>query len=99
MPICANCRHRWSFRETLRAMYTLKPTMTCPNCKQEQHLTSASRKRGAFMPFLILIPMLLNVFFEMNWLTLIGGMLLVAVVFNLVYPRLIEVTNEEEPIW
>lgn len=99
MPVCTNCHHRWSFRETLRAMYTLKPSMTCPNCKQEQHLTSASRKRGAYMSFLSLIPMLLNVFLEVNWWTVIGGVLLVAAVFHLIYPRMIELTDEEEPIW
>ncbi|MCM3086495.1 hypothetical protein M3557_01055 [Bhargavaea ginsengi] len=99
MPVCATCHHRWTFRETLRAMYTLKPTMTCPNCRTEQHLTSASRKRGAFMPFLILLPMLANVFFDLNWLILFGGMATIAIAFNLIYPRLIELTDEEEPIW
>ena len=99
MPVCANCRHHWSFRETLRAVYTLKPTMTCPNCRKEQHLTAASRKRGALMPFLVVIPMLINVFFDLNWLAVIGEMLMIAVIFNLVYPRLIDLTEEEEPIW
>ncbi|SEJ28822.1 cxxc_20_cxxc protein [Bhargavaea ginsengi] len=99
MPVCATCCHQWSFKETMRAMYTLKPSMTCPNCRQEQHLTSVSRKRGAYMPFLILIPMLLNAFFDLNWLTLFGGMALIAAVFHLIYPQLIELTDKEEPIW
>lgn len=51
------------------------------------------------MPFLILIPMLLNAFFDLNWLTLFGGMALIAAVFHLIYPQLIELTDKEEPIW
>lgn len=51
------------------------------------------------MPFLILLPMLANVFFDLNWLILFGGMATIAIAFNLIYPRLIELTDEEEPIW
>lgn len=51
------------------------------------------------MPFLTLIPMLLHVFFDFNWLSLTGGMLLAAIIFNLIYPRLIDLTGEQEPLW
>lgn len=51
------------------------------------------------MPFLVVIPMLINVFLDLNWLAVIGEMLMIAVIFNLVYPRLIDLTEEEEPIW
>lgn len=48
MPICQNCHKQWSWKQTVKKMFTLDTGMICPNCGKKQLLTTQSKKEPAF---------------------------------------------------
>lgn len=95
LPTCQQCGFQWRWLSTLRKMFTFKPYMKCPNCAQEQYLSSKSRKRLIGLSILSL---------------LIGSclgalripfhfMVLYFLIIISVLPLFFEFSNEEEPLW
>lgn len=99
MPICQNCHKQWSWKQTVKKMFTLDTGMICPYCGKKQFLTTESKKRAGLTNFLTPLVMLLGVLFDLSLTTIL---ILLAVSFFVViasYPFLVELAEEEEPLW
>ncbi|WP_163970420.1 TIGR04104 family putative zinc finger protein [Oceanobacillus halotolerans] len=99
MPTCRNCGKEWSWKQSFKKMFTLDTAMECPYCDRKQYLTTKARKRNSLLPFLAPLIMLLSILFDIPpSITL--GMLLVTFLFIMGFsPLLMELSNEEEPLW
>ena len=99
MPICQNCNHHWSWKQTIKKMFTLDTGMNCPSCGNKQFLTSKSKKRSNVLIFLAPFIMLLNILFDMPGPITLGLLVLAFFFAFAIYPFLIKLTNESEPLW
>lgn len=100
MPTCQKCNEKWTWKQTIKkATFTFSGGMTCPYCNEKQYVTMASRKKGSIYAIFPLFAFLLNVFFDIS----LGIAIVLAVTFALVIiainPMLVELSNEEEPLF
>src|SRR5699024_2874960 len=99
MPTCQNCGKDWRWKQTVNSSFTLDTGMKCPHCESKQYLTTKARNRSSIFPFIVPLHNLLVLFFNLS----ISVMLSIFVVFYLVfigiYPFLIELSNQEKPLW
>lgn len=100
MPRCGNCKKEWPWGMALRKSFTLGEGMECPECGRTQYLTKRSKKRMGIAnffpaPILILSGMLLDI----NFATIIALALVLFAVFMMTYPYMMELTDENEPMW
>nr|WP_106783567.1 TIGR04104 family putative zinc finger protein [Lysinibacillus timonensis] len=98
MPTCQHCGTEWSFKQTLKKMFTFTTAMQCPHCNEKQYYTKRARKRTALLSFASPFIILLNLF-DISAYLLVGTFVLYCVFVMGVYPFLVELSNEEEPLW
>lgn len=99
MPICHNCHKQWTWKQTVKKMFTLDTGMICPYCDKKQFLTTQSRKRSSITAFFAPFIMLVGILFDLSPVTtliLLAVSLFAAIA---IYPFLVEFTDEEEPLW
>ncbi|MET3576649.1 TIGR04104 family putative zinc finger protein [Bhargavaea ullalensis] len=99
MPICTNCHHQWTRRELWKASLSLKPSMTCPHCGAEQYQTKRSRKKTSMLLAVIPVTMLLSMLVDWGWGSLVLYLFIVTDAIVVFYPKGVELTGEEEPLW
>jgi CXXC-20-CXXC protein len=100
MPRCQNCNHQWSWETTVRKSFTLGVGMECPNCGTRQYLTKKSRKKtGIINIFPAPILILTALFFDLEITTMLVFAVGLFAAFMAVYPHLVELSNENEPMW
>ncbi|MFC4024676.1 TIGR04104 family putative zinc finger protein [Oceanobacillus longus] len=71
MPTCENCHNKWNWRQTIKKSFTLDPGMTCPYCGKTQYQTQKSRTKSALLNAIILLPLLINIFFDIPGIILL----------------------------
>ncbi|WP_077622584.1 TIGR04104 family putative zinc finger protein [Sediminibacillus massiliensis] len=98
MPTCRNCGREWSWKQTFKKMITLNTAMECPHCGEKQYYTKQARRRTALLTFLTPFIILLN-FLDISPYILVGVYLVYCILIMGVFPFLIELSNEEEPLW
>lgn len=98
MPTCENCNNKWSWKQTLRKTTTLNPAFTCPHCGEKQFQTLKSKKKMAFLTPIVLLPLLLQIFFDIPGVILFSLYVLLFWIAMLSYPFLVEVNSKEEYI-
>jgi len=98
MPICQNCHHKWTWKQTFKRSFTLDTGMKCPSCEEKQYMTSRARKRSTAIPFLVPLIMLGNLIFGSSYFSLIALIIFIPFIFVL-YPFIMELSNKEEPLW
>lgn len=98
MPICVNCNHKWSWTQTVKITTTLMPAMSCPYCGENQYQTQKSKTKARFLSLIILIPLLIQAFFSVSATILLSLIPILAVIFILLYPFLVELSCKEEYI-
>lgn len=96
MPICNNCHHKWSWKQTVKKMFTLVPSMTCPFCKQKQYQTRRSKRKAASINMLSLVPLLLNLLFDIPTVLILSLFPILFLFLISINPFLIQLSNEEE---
>lgn len=99
MPICQNCHKQWSWKQTVKKMFTLDTGMICPYCGKKQLLTTQSKKRAGLTNFLTPLAMLFGVLFNLSVITIFILIIASGVIVIAAYPFLVELTEEEEPLW
>ncbi|WP_379083159.1 TIGR04104 family putative zinc finger protein [Metaplanococcus flavidus] len=100
MPTCQNCNNQWSWKQTVKKMFTLDTAMVCPYCGKTQYYTDPSKKRNGLLVFLAPLVMLFGLLFDIPpHITL--GILVMTFFFSIaVSPFLIKITNKKEPpLW
>src|SRR5699024_3469843 len=99
MPTCQNCHEQWSWKQTMKAMFTLNVRLTCPHCGSEQYLTAKARKRTNMVNFLIPFAILPGPVFDLAPLASISIFAATAVLVFVINPCLMEWSDEEAPYW
>lgn len=98
MPTCQNCDREWSWKQTFKKMFTLGTAMECPHCGEKQYYTKRARKRSAVVTLLTPFIILLNLF-DISPYLLVGIYLVFGLSIMGIFPFLIELSSEEEPLW
>nr|CDQ32568.1 cxxc_20_cxxc protein [Virgibacillus halodenitrificans] len=90
MPVCQNCKNKWSWKQTIKKTTTLDPAMIC-------HQTQRSKTKCALLTPIILLPLLLNIFYEPGIHVLILLFIFFLLAMSL-FPFLVELSSEEKYI-
>lgn len=98
MPTCENCNNKWSWKQTIKLTTTLNPAIHCPHCGDKQYQTQKSKTKSSFLTIIILLPLLLNIFFDIPGAILLSLIPVLFIVAMLLYPFLVEISNREEYI-
>lgn len=99
MPICQKCRHKWSFKQSIRTMFTLRMKMKCPICGETQYLSAKSRKRLSFISLPIMAVWVLLASFQVPLSVQIVYVVIAVLGIFLLMPIFYELSNEEEALW
>lgn len=99
MPTCQACGEQWTWKQTFKKMFTLDTSMICPYCDRKQYFSAQSRRKmsmlGFIPPLLLLIPLL----FDINPFVMIMILIGTTMIYLGILPRLIDLSNHEEPHW
>ena len=98
MPTCENCNNKWSWKQTIKKTTTLNPAMTCPHCDEKQYQTKKSRVKISFLTSIVLLPLLIQIFFDMPDSILLSLFPVLLVIVLVLYPFLVKLSNGEEYI-
>lgn len=98
MPTCQNCHRNWTWKQTIKSIFTLDSAMPCPYCEKRQFQTRKSKKRLGLLNLLVLLPLLLNVFLNIPVLILLSLFPLLFILIMSFNPFLMQLSNEEEHI-
>jgi CXXC-20-CXXC protein len=96
MPTCEKCNEQWTWKETLKTTFTLDPAMTCPKCGRTQYQTQKSRIKSSILNFVILLPLPLNLFFDIPGVILLSSFPILFVLVMTLYPFLMKISSKEE---
>ncbi len=95
MPICQNCGKKWTWKQTMHSLFKLK----CPHCCEKQYESASSRKRTTMISLIPLISLPINVLFNFPWWMVVVFMIPMLAILSIFYPFMMEISNEEEPLW
>lgn len=98
MPICQNCHQKWSWGESFKKSFTFGDIVTCPYCKERQYFTARMKKRSGIIPILVPIIMLINFIVGPSYIGLFVLLSLIPIFF-VVYPFMMELSNDEQPLF
>lgn len=98
MPICKNCANKWTWKQTVKKTTTLNPEMICPYCGEKQYQSRNSKAVAPFLSLVVLLPLLVNILFDVPAAILLGLLPIIAVIIFLVYPFTVKLSCEEEYI-
>lgn len=95
MPVCQNCKEKWTWKQTMKSLFKLN----CPYCGKKQYESVASRKRTSI--FILFPPIILsiNLFLHLSWWLIILILFMIVTILWLIYPFMMKLSNEREPIW
>lgn len=96
MPICQKCQQKWSWFETIKRSFTLDQKVTCPKCGETQYFTYQSKVRGASLNFLVLLPLLINLFFDIPGTIVLCLFPIMFILTLSIYPLVVTLGNERE---
>ncbi|MDW0109763.1 hypothetical protein QT716_06800 [Sporosarcina aquimarina] len=98
MTTCQNCNEKWNWKQTMKNTTTLNPAMTCPKCGEKQYQTQKSKKRISFLTMIILLPLLIQIFFDIPAIILLSLLPFFTVIIFLLYPFFVELSNRQRYI-
>ncbi|GAB3056518.1 TIGR04104 family putative zinc finger protein [Virgibacillus ainsalahensis] len=76
----------------------MDPAMSCPYCEEKQYQTQKSKTKAPFLSQIVLLPLLIQIFFDVPGIVLLSLIPVLAVIVFLLYPFLIELSCKEEYI-
>jgi len=98
MPTCANCHSKWSWKQTVKKMFTLDTGMNCPYCGERQYQTGKSKKKAGILNFFVLLPLLLNIFFDIPAAILLSSFPVLFFLIMSLNPFLMNLSSKEKYI-
>lgn len=98
MPTCQQCHRKWNWKQTFKNMWTLSNRLSCPYCQEIQYQTQRSKSQGALLNMVVLLPLLLNIFFQLPPVLLLSLFPVIVSIVLLLNPFLIKLSNTEELI-
>lgn len=98
MPACTDCKNMWTWKEAFTKQFNFV-ILKCPYCESDQYYSARYRKRSSVLQVLIIFFIMTgNMFLGPSYITLIL-LFLWLLIFLFVNPFMIELANEEEPIF
>lgn len=98
MPTCQNCHNKWSWKETIKKTTTLNPEMICPYCGEKQFQTQKSKGKIAMLTPIVLLPLLIQIFFDVPGVILFSLFPILFVLVIVLYPFFVDLSSEEKYI-
>src|SRR5690625_5222496 len=100
MPTCKTCaaRRTW-FEPVRRAAFAFGGRMTGPYCGNEQYVSAQSRKWSSFSVLFVVVPIFINIVFDLSLATAFVLAVLTVFIIIAVYPFFVTLANEEEPLF
>ncbi|WP_160842084.1 TIGR04104 family putative zinc finger protein [Halobacillus halophilus] len=99
MPVCRNCGNEWFWKDTQRLSIRRDRGAVCQFCGEKQF---QSRKSMRKVSLFHLLPSLVLPFALVMDVSIVSGLALLftaEAVFLSAFPWMVELTNQEEPIW
>lgn len=99
MPICQNCKKRWSWSKTMKQIFRFRTKMNCYHCGDMQFQTQNSKYYQSMFTLLPLIFTPLIIVFNLSTIIfiLINIVIIIGVILSL--PFILKLSNDEEPLW
>lgn len=98
LPTCKNCQETWSWKQTIKLTSTLNPAIKCPYCGKTQYQTQKSKMKISLLTIFILLPLLINLIFNVSAVFLLSSYLILFILIMILYPFIVELSNTEEYI-
>ncbi|WP_313238283.1 TIGR04104 family putative zinc finger protein [Sporosarcina ureae] len=95
MPTCEKCTNQWSWKQTIKKTSTLNPVMTCPYCGEKQYQTQKSRGRVGMLTPIVLLPLLIQLFFDVPGAILLSLFPVLFIFVIILYPFLVKLSSQE----
>jgi len=99
MTICQKCQHKWSWKEGIKNAYTFKMKMKCPHCGGNQYMSAKARKKAINFTMVLQLIWLLPVFLGAPTILQAVAICFALILCVILTPFLLELSNEEEPLW
>ncbi len=96
MPICTNCKNKWSWKQTVKKITTLNHEMFCPYCGEKQYRSNTSKNIIPFIVPIMLLPVFIKIFFDVPIVILFSLIPLLAVIIFILFPFSIKLSSEKE---
>ena len=99
MAACQKCHKQWSWKEITKKSFTFEMKMDCPHCGQVQYISAKARKKAINFAMILQLIWLLPLFLgATSYFTIIS--VCTALIMSITLsPFLLELSNEEEPLW
>ncbi|PIC75852.1 hypothetical protein CSV74_13815 [Sporosarcina sp. P19] len=95
MPTCEKCANQWSWKQTIKKTSTLNPAMTCPYCGEKQYQTQKSRGRVGMLTPIVLLPLLIQLFFDVPGAILLSLFPILFIFVIILYPFVVKLSSQE----
>lgn len=95
IPVCQSCKKEWTWKQTIKRTFRLK----CPHCGSKQYESASSKKKGSLFILFVLIPLPINVLFDLSISVALVLSVIVALIMISIYPFVLKLSNEEEPLF
>ncbi|TWT08365.1 hypothetical protein FQV26_11290 [Planococcus sp. CPCC 101016] len=99
MPTCKSCGIRWSWKQTMKASWKFSGAMNCPHCQSSQYATPKSKQRMTYINWLVLLPLPFSTIWDIPLSYTIMMMSSLIIVDLSLIPKMIELSNEQKPLW
>ena len=95
MPICKKCHNKWTWKETFKKTFTLYSDIKYPYCGETQYITQKSKLKSFLLNMIVLLPLLLNIFFDIHVVILLSLFPILFILVILIHPFYIELSNTD----
>lgn len=98
MPVCKKCHTQWTWIETVKATLVIDVGFICPHCQNKQYETKESRRKTRYLNFVVIIPFILKLLFNISGIFMLVLFPLLLFVNMAIYPFLLRLQNTEIPL-
>ncbi|WP_338471638.1 hypothetical protein R4Z10_02370 [Niallia sp. XMNu-256] len=98
MPICQNCKRKWSWLDSMKKLLTFRRSMKCNHCGAIQYQSIPSRNMTSLLVLFPIMIIPIAQIFDLSLLSLLFLDLALALVALIIMPLLLKLTDREE-LW
>lgn len=99
MPICKNCGHKWSWKDTFVKMFSLKNKLTCSYCNSNQYVSKKSKNQLSLFTIVVSLIYIPLVSFGVSIGYIFTWGLITYVLTSICMPFFIRLSEKDEPMW
>jgi len=96
MPTCDYCKTKWTYKETLKMLFSFKAEMICPHCGERQYQSKKSQAIAPFTGLIVFLPLLLSIFIDIPVFLSLLLIPILAIGVLLSFPFFTRLSSKEE---